>query len=104
MNPSSRKKLLAFALLGLAASVSSSYVHYRLLTQPGFTSFCDVNATVSCTEAYLSRYGTFWGVPVAVGGVFFFALVLAIAGLGGRASSPARESAPAYIFALSTIA
>ena len=54
----------------------SSYVHYKLLTDPSYTSFCDVNATVSCTQAYLSRYGSFWGVPVALGGVLFFALVL----------------------------
>jgi uncharacterized membrane protein/protein-disulfide isomerase len=100
----SRALLLAFSTLGLGASATSSYVHYRLVTQPGFTSFCDLNATVSCTEAYLSRYGSFWGVPVALGGVFFFGLVAMVAGLAGRATSPSRENAPGYIFALSTLA
>jgi protein-disulfide isomerase len=42
-------------------------------------------------------------VPVAIAGVLFFALVLLIAGVAGRAGSPARETAPAYTFALSTI-
>ena len=60
MTPLSRTLLMAFAALGLAASSTSSYVHYQLLTDPGYTSFCDVNATVSCTQAYLSRYGSFW--------------------------------------------
>ena len=47
--------LLVFALLGLGASVASSYVHYQMLADPTYTSFCDVSATVSCTQAYLSR-------------------------------------------------
>ena len=68
-----------------------------------YSSFCDVNATVSCTQAYLSPYGSFLGVPVALAGVFFFALVLRIAALSGRKTPQAGESAPAYIFALSTV-
>jgi uncharacterized membrane protein/protein-disulfide isomerase len=99
----SRTPLLLFAVLGLAASLTSSYVHYNLLLDRSFSSFCDVSATVSCTQAYLSPYGSFLGIPVALGGVFFFALVLAIAALGGRKTPQVGESAPAYIFALSTI-
>jgi uncharacterized membrane protein/protein-disulfide isomerase len=103
MTSLSRKLLLAFGVLGLAASSMSSYVHYKLLTDPGYTSFCDVNPAVSCTQAYLSRYGSVWGVPVALAGVLFFVLVLLLAGLGGRTASAARESAAAYVFALSAI-
>jgi uncharacterized membrane protein len=104
MTAKQRKWMLAFAVLGLAASLVASYVHYRLLTDISYTSFCDVNTTMNCSEAYLSRYGSFRGVPVALGGVLFFALVLVIAGLAGRAGSSARENAPAYVFALSTVA
>lgn len=102
MTTSSRKLLLASAGLGLAAAVASSVVHYRLLTVPDYASFCDVNATVSCAQAYLSPYGSFLGVPVAVAGVLFFVLILVLA-IGGRASSGIRESVPAYVFALSTV-
>ena len=103
MTSFSRKLLIAFATLGLGASLISTYVHHGLLTQPGFTSFCDVNTTVSCAQAYLSRFGSFWGIPVAIGGVLFFTLVLLIVGMAGRRTSSARENAPAYVFALSTI-
>lgn len=103
MTTRQRNMLLAFATLGLGASAASSYVHYKLLTDPSYTSFCDVSGTVSCTQAYLSQYGSFMGVPVAVLGVVFFALVLLLAGIGGRPGSTARESVPAYVFALSTI-
>jgi uncharacterized membrane protein/protein-disulfide isomerase len=103
MTRSKRTLILALATLGLIASGASSYVHYRLLTDASYTSFCDVNTTMSCTQAYLSRYGSLFGVPVAIGGVIFFALVLLIAGIAGRPTSTARETAPAYIFALSTV-
>lgn len=103
MTARARTLLLLFAALGLAASSASTYVHHRLLTDPAYSSVCDISATVSCTEAYLSRYGTLWGVPVAVAGVFFFALVLVLVAAGGRTTSPARENVPAYVFALSTV-
>jgi uncharacterized membrane protein/protein-disulfide isomerase len=99
-----RKLLIGFGVLGLAAASSSSYVHYKLLTDPSYTSFCDVNPAVSCTQAYLSPYGSAWGVPVALFGVLFFALVLLLVGLGAREKSPARDSAAAYVFALSSVA
>lgn len=99
----SRRLLLTFAVLGLAAASASSFVHYRLLTDPGYTSFCDVNTTVSCTQAYLSPYGSLFGVPVAIAGVFFFLLILLLVLFGGGEKSPVRESVPAYVFVLSTI-
>jgi uncharacterized membrane protein/protein-disulfide isomerase len=103
MTPLRRKLLLAFAILGLGASIASTYVHYKLLTDPGYTSFCDVNPSASCTQAYLSPYGSLLGVPVALAGVLFFALVLLLAGPGADRESSAHESAPSYTFALSVI-
>ena len=98
-----QKLLLAFSIIGLAASSMSAYVHYRLLTDPSYTSFCDVNSSVNCTQAYLSRFGSLWGVPVALWGVLFFVVVLLLVIAGGRARSAAREAIPAYIFVVSTI-
>ena len=97
-----RKLLLVFTIIGLAASGMSTYVHYRLLTDPSYTSFCDVNASLNCTQAYLSRFGSLWGVPVALWGVLFFAIVLFLL-IGARSHSSAREAIPGYIFLMSTI-
>jgi len=104
MTAKTRRLLLAFAVLGLGASSWSTYVHYSLLTVPGYTSFCDVSGAISCTQAYLSQYGSLWGVPVALGGVVYFATVLLIAGVAGQSSARGRENVPAYVFALSTVA
>ncbi len=94
---------LACALVGLGASGTAAYVHYQHIADPGYISFCDVNASVSCTQVYASRYGTFAGVSVAVFGViwFAFATLLTLAVLLG--SPTVQESAPAYLFAASTI-
>jgi uncharacterized membrane protein/protein-disulfide isomerase len=103
MSALARKLLVAFGVLGLAASAAATWVHYHLLANPDYSSFCDINATVSCKQAYLSRYGSVAGVPVAIGGVIFFTLVLLLV-WAGRAESQAADSAPAYILALSTVA
>src|SRR6187402_3356861 len=103
MTPLARKLLTGFALLGLLASSAATYVHYNLLKNPDYSSFCDINATVSCKAAYLSRYGSFAGVPVAVGGILFFTWVLLLI-WGSRGKSRIQDSAPSYIFAGSTLA
>jgi uncharacterized membrane protein/protein-disulfide isomerase len=119
--------LLVFCLLGLVVSGLSAYVHYRLLTEPGYTSFCSINATWNCETVYQSRFGTFRGIPVAVAGVIWFmgATMLAAASWRGAtrraAPAPARTSkagrtsvgadprdrftdyAPLYLFAWSVI-
>jgi uncharacterized membrane protein/predicted DsbA family dithiol-disulfide isomerase len=95
---------LACALIGLGVSAAATYVHHRLIFDPTYRSFCDVSSTISCTQVYLSRFGTFRGVPVAIFGVFWFvaATLLSVGGLTARPS--VRESVPGYLFVLSTLA
>ena len=102
MSSLARKLLTAFALLGLGASASATWVHYHLIKYPDYSSFCDINATITCKQAYLSRYGSVAGIPVALGGVIFFAWVLLMV-WASRGKSRVGDSAPAYIFAASTL-
>jgi uncharacterized membrane protein/protein-disulfide isomerase len=104
MSKSAAGLALACAIVGLAASVSAAYVHYHLLVDPTYTSFCDVNATVSCTQVYMSRFSTVRGIPVAIFGAIWFAgaALLALSGLVGQGGT--RENAPGYLFAASTAA
>ena len=48
MSKSAARLALVCALVGLAASVAAAYVHYHLLFDPSYTSFCDVNSTFNC--------------------------------------------------------
>lgn len=99
----SRKTALTiFALVGLCAASASTWVHYRILNDPAYSSFCDVNATFNCTEAYTSRFGAFAGVPVALLGLLFFAGVLGLIALCSQ-SATASRNLPGYIFLASTI-
>jgi uncharacterized membrane protein/protein-disulfide isomerase len=102
MTPVKTTALAAFAALGLAASSASTWVHYRILNDPTYASFCDVNATFSCTEAYTSRFGAVAGVPIALFGLLFFAGVLGMILFAGK-SPVLRENVTGYIFALSTL-
>jgi uncharacterized membrane protein/protein-disulfide isomerase len=116
--------LLLFCLLGLAASSASAYVHYRLLRDPGYTSFCGINATWNCETVYESRFGALFGVPVAVFGVIWFVAATLLAAAGSRrqptvtpapgrkrrstAARPADDATyanaiPAYLFVLSIV-
>ena len=104
MSKFGRPAILVLAAVALAASVASLYVHYQLIADPTYVSFCDVNETVSCEAVYKSEYGTVAGVPVAAGGVVWSALVLLLAGYGMR--NPRSESAgrvSGYVFLLSVI-
>jgi uncharacterized membrane protein/protein-disulfide isomerase len=101
MTSTARRALVGFGLLGLGSSATSTYVHYRLLREPGYVSFCDVSNTVACTEAYLSRFGSVAGVPVALLGVIWFTLVLLLVGAAGRRDRIDAESVPGYVLVLS---
>lgn len=112
MSPLQRRALLAFCVLGLAASLAAAYVHYRMLMDPTYVSLCDVSATVNCQSVYRSPYGSVRGVPISLIGVLWFVLVGLLAWFDrpaapaagrGRAAVPA-SAVPGYLFILSTLA
>lgn len=99
--------MLLFGLVGLGFSTASAWVHYKLIADPSYSSFCDVNATFNCTQVYLSQYGSFQGVSTALGGVIWFGLTILLAAFGGAtaASSKDKSASPvgSYLFAWATI-
>jgi uncharacterized membrane protein/protein-disulfide isomerase len=90
--------LVAVSLVGVCLSLAATRVHYRLLTDASYVSPCDINATFNCSTAYLSRYGSIAGVPVALGGVLWFGVVAVLAGF----AQPSRGASVAatYMFGL----
>lgn len=91
MKQHARTLIIVLSAVGLAASAAALYVHYRLLADPAYTSFCDVSETVSCEAVLTSRYGSLFGVPVAVGGAIWSALVLLLGLFGMQAASAPSE-------------
>jgi uncharacterized membrane protein len=90
------------ALIGLGFAAASTWVHYRILNDPLYSSICDVNATFSCTVAYTSRFGSVGGVSVALIGVLFFAFVLLLIALCQK-SAAAQKNLPNYVFGATTL-
>lgn len=103
MKQTTSRAALGLTLLGLGASAESTYVHYRLLHDPLYTSVCDINATLSCSQVYASRFSTVGSLPVALIGLLWFVLVLLLL-VGSARSDRLRENVPSYVFALSTLA
>jgi uncharacterized membrane protein len=114
MKQHARALILALAALALGASITGLYVHYQMLANPDYTSFCDISSTVSCEAVLSSRFATMFGIPVAAGGAIWSALVLLLAAFGmqpASAKTSAGKSAAddtvgrvaVYIFVLSTI-
>ena len=103
MNPPVRRVIIVLALVGLAAAAASAWVHYRIVHDPAYVSFCDVNARVSCTDVYMSRFGSIREIPVAVFGAFWFGLVLLLTVAAGRGSSALARNVSGYLLVLSTV-
>src|SRR6266508_467929 len=105
MTKFARPMILALAILALGASIAAMYVHYRIIKDPTYTSFCDINETVSCEAVLESPYATVRGVPVAVGGVIWSTLVLLLIASTGlrRDKADAYAAAAGYIFVLATV-
>ena len=103
MKQYSRPLILLLAVVALGASLTSVYVHYRLLTDPTYTSFCDVSATVNCEAVYQSAYGSVGGVPVAAVGAIWSGLVLLLGlAMPGR-QTPRDANLSGYVFGLATV-
>jgi uncharacterized membrane protein/protein-disulfide isomerase len=98
-----RLAVIGFTLLGLGASLTSAVVHYRLLRDPFYTSFCDFNASVSCTDAYRSAWGALFGVPVALLGVLWFVGVAALLVAERGARRAVADNVPGYVLAASAV-
>jgi len=101
MTPRLRWLILGSALVGLGVASASTWVHYRLLTDPTYISPCDVAAAFNCSQVYLSPYGSVGGVPVAIAGMLWFGVVALIAGFGRTDGRP--SAAGAYLMSLSVI-
>ena len=104
MTKYARPLVIALALLAMGASIAALYVHYRIIKDPTYTSFCEISETVSCEAVLESPYASVRGVRVAAGGVIWSALVLLIAARGMRQENPdAYAAAAGYVFVLATV-
>ena len=103
MKTYARPLIAVLALVALGASLTALYVHYQILRDPTYTSFCEISEAVSCEAVLESPYAAVGGIPVAVGGAIWSTLVLLLAALGMGADGKEESSAGGYVFLLATV-
>src|SRR5207245_8202006 len=77
-SPSRHRVALAVALAGVALSAVTLFVHERIATDAGYTSFCNLGGAINCDVVLGSRYGRLLGVPVALLALVTFAIGAAL--------------------------
>jgi protein-disulfide isomerase/uncharacterized membrane protein len=83
---------LVLFLVGLALSGELVRLHFEATSNPAYHSYCSVNDTVSCDTVTRSKYSTVFGVPLAIWGVFGYALMAATAAFGLKRRSRAQTA------------
>ena len=83
---------LVLLLIGLALSGELVRLHFEATSDPAYHSYCSVNDTVSCDTVTRSKYSTFVGVPLAIWGVFGYAIMVMTAVFGLKRQSRAQAA------------
>lgn len=78
MSVLTRLALALLSLVGLAASIELTRLHYLLHTDPAHQSWCHVGATINCDAVERSSYAVLFGVPLAVWGVLGYLVFLGV--------------------------
>jgi|APSaa5957512576_1039674.scaffolds.fasta_scaffold73983_2 uncharacterized membrane protein len=64
--------LTILSVLGIIISAFLTYSYYN----PNTSGLCNISETISCEKISTSKYAVFFGVPVAILGIFFFLISL----------------------------
>ena len=73
--------ILVFQIItvcGFLISLYALYVRHKVLKAPGYSPICDIRANISCSKALGSQYSKTMGVPNALAGLLFYALVFVL--------------------------
>lgn len=76
--------LVVLLLGGLGVSLHLGHLYLEVQRSGGnVQSFCNINQTFDCVAVATSRYSTFLGLPIALYGIEYFGVLLALTLLGG---------------------
>ena len=87
--------ILVLAAVGFVTSVYLVGLHENLAGGEATTSFCTISSEIDCTPVLRSRYASFWGVPIAAYGAWYYTVVAAFAAVGSTSMTRTRAAAAA---------
>jgi uncharacterized membrane protein/protein-disulfide isomerase len=71
-------QVAVYALVGWLTSLYLIYTHYKNHTDLAFSSFCAVTQAINCDTVAQSPWSIFWGLPLALWGLFVYSLFLVL--------------------------
>ena len=90
------------ALAGLSDSIYLSVHHYLVYTDIGYESFCAISKAINCDTVSQSPYSVFFGIPVAVWGVFGYCFCLLLLSFAVHSDAGKKRMWP-LIFSVSSV-
>lgn len=69
-------QVFGYTLAGLLTSLFLAYTHYKNHTDIAYSSFCAITQAINCDTVAQSPWSIFWGLPVAIWGVFAYMFIL----------------------------
>jgi protein-disulfide isomerase len=92
----------ALSVAGLALALLLARQHVS--AHAGLPSACNINEFVNCDRVATSRFSVFFGIPVAVWGIFGYLVMLGLSVAGLRARSPHASWPAGLLFAFAAVA
>ena len=84
---------IIIAIVGLLVSAYAYVTELNLHKNKDYHALCDINNRISCSRAFMSKYGKMFGISNSLGGIFFYLTVIVLSFFN-----------PIYVFYLSIIA
>ncbi len=68
-----------FAVLGIILSIYAFVTEYKLKHKRSYKPVCDISKEVSCSKAFLSKYGKLGGISNSLVGIFYYLVIFLFA-------------------------
>lgn len=102
--PAWRIVFLVLTVIGACLSADLERLHVRVHTDPHYHSYCAMSERVNCETVATSSYSVFFGLPVALWGLFSYLLMFGLTIWGLRTNVPTPAWPFGSLFALTLFA
>jgi len=79
MKKTSAKTIIIVSAIGMLNAIYLTYLFLQDKWGEAEKSFCDINASLSCSSVITSKYAQFLGVPVCTIALFVYPVLIALA-------------------------
>ncbi len=73
--------IIVLCLIGIAVSLYSYYVEFRLKKVQNYRPFCDISNSASCSKPFKSGYSHLFYIPNSIMGILFYIVIIGFAHL-----------------------